>query len=621
MTTKTNCGVTTGADVKMYYLIDDCGCPGEAPVAPFTIQELNAGTRSFTETRETVEAPNAYDKTCTKSFTSGGEATNAYDLCFGSNQNLMDAAIGGGQTLAPEVTDTMDVIDTETYQSTTFDFETLGFVEGMTVDVTGFADPANNGQKVICEIDGMTIKVVACEGDEVNPELVPEAGATATMQAFFVSYSGNQQSNIAVFRHFPETFNSLTDTTGLVQVGYGGVITSSSLSITPGEFVTGSYTIATGAYERCTELDLPIVKEDDCECERKVFVDPRNIGAVEFFYGCQPICVTTFEWTLDRPLDTKTTTCGVQQTAGKPTVTFTFETALEDSAYLCNLDGCDSDGGANPLTVRIRDIDPCTGEVAGFISYVFPNVSLDAVDIDPDADTCLTQTITGTAQTYGPIDAPFFVQRSEKNEEACRNRVEFSVTGTEGDFAVRLPCAGEEIIVDWGDGTVETFLSTGVNQAFTHTYAVAGDYDVVATAPEATCGIDVVILNAAQNLESYNLCYVSNSLEQINLLGQAGFDGLENPDFSNLPCLETLTANFNALTDANIEGSCALTQINLRANALPLEVITKLVCDLVDCGRFDGVLELDGGTNAAPDTIAQAKIDELVARGWTVTTN
>lgn len=615
MSSNPDCTAQTGADVKMFYMIDDCDC-GSEPKAPFTVQELNAGSRSFTENRETVQAPNAYGRTCNRTFTSGGTATNPFDLCFGTNQNLMDSAIGGVQMKAPDFSGEVTITDTETLQSPTVDFEELGFLPGMTIDVAGFSNGDNNGLKMVCAVDGSEMTTVACSCDDYNPELIPETATAVTISTGYVTTSANEQSKIAVYRHIPGVFNSKTSTEGLVQAGYGGVITDASLSLNPGEFVSGSFTINTGDFDRCTDLEPPKVQDAGCDCSETIFVDPRDGCSVEYFFGCKQICVTNFSWNLTRALDTKTTNCGITQTAGTPTATFTFEVALDDTSYLCQ-DECENEGD-NILVARVKDCDPCTGEVSGYINYVFPNVTLDQIDIEPDADTCLTQTITGTAQTSDATGGVMFIQRSTKNDNAFRNRIEITSTGP--DLAVDVGHAADSVIsVDRGDGTTEDIASVAGNNAVTHTFADTEDYEVQITSDSCTSGF--TSLRITTPIVCQNLCYVANHIQLYSYQIADGLASASEIDLSGLPCLERAVIAYEAIESVDIEGSCSLTNLAITDGVMSEEAVNDVVVALIDCGRFNGTLEITGGTNAAPSASTAILITELQARGWTVTTN
>ena len=616
MSSQNDCSVTTGADVKLFYAVDYCGC--DMPEGPFTVAELNAGSRSFNENTETVQAPNAYDRTCTRTFTSGGTATNPFDLCLGTNNDLMDAAIGGSQSSAIEFSDTMSVTDEQTYALSNQSFEDLGFVPGMTIEVTGFANANNNGFKVICTVDGNTATVISCDCDDYNPELVVEAGVTATLSAGFMTLSGNEQPRVALYRHFPDTYNTRTNENGLVQVGYGGVITAGNLTLNPGTFANGSFTINTSSFDRCSDEDLPMVQEGDCECEQKVFIDPRNGCAVEYFFGCQQICVTSFDFTISRNLDSKTTNCGISNTAGSPSIGFTFEVALEDTSYLCRDNECNPDQN-NTLLIRVKDCDPCSGEVDGYTSFVFPNVSLDSIAIDPAADSCLTQTITGTANTDNNLDAVMFIQRSNKNSNTIRNRYCASVTGPDASFIVDV-AAGEVITVDWGDGTTEDFVSTGATTV-SHTYADAENYNLSIVAENTFEPITAVSVVAPTILLTQDLCFLSRQATEYTFAPAAGSMSAVELDLSGMVCLETITATFDGLREVNIDNSCALLNVSITNSALTQETVQGIVEALVDCAGFGGTLDLSGGTSAAPNAATAVLIATLQARGWTVTTN
>lgn len=134
-----------------------------------------------------------------------------------------------------------------------------------------------------------------------------------------------------------------------------------------------------------------------------------------------------------------------------------------------------------------------------------------------------------------------------------------------------------EMIVDWGDGSALRYYYNNTPQELTYTYASNGIFDVTVY---------------VRDLTSIN--YIDSTVDK-------GVFYMLEVDYSKL---------------VNISFAV------LHGNQLPSTQVNKLLSELVANGLFSGTLDVSTQTPPAPPT-GQGLIDkdELIARGWTVTTD
>lgn len=147
-----------------------------------------------------------------------------------------------------------------------------------------------------------------------------------------------------------------------------------------------------------------------------------------------------------------------------------------------------------------------------------------------------------------------------------------------------------------------------------------------------TCDDSLLSSLAITGLTSLaQLTCLEHSLVGINistntsLTAVAIYEGpLASIDLSNNIELEILTLDENALSTLNIAANTALTQVSAIANSLSVSAVNGILSDLDTNGLSNGVVDISGGTNAAP-TVGPpngiAAKASLIGKGWSVTTN
>jgi hypothetical protein len=236
--------------------------------------------------------------------------------------------------------------------------------------------------------------------------------------------------------------------------------------------------------------------------------------------------------------------------------------------------------------------------------------------------------------------------------QASPDTMTFDLSGKNG---------GEQIQIDWGDGTFETLNLTTSTQGFSHDYTNSGSFTIrFFNANEKLNKINANrnsslsgdIANLPTGASVYRFRNTSVSGDIANLPTGASeyrfFNTSVSGDIANLPTgaslylfrntsvsgdaaiLHTLSANISNFfindTDANTytAGSYSedLSGANLRLqdlNYTSTEVDNFLI-DLDDSGASDGTLNI-AGTNAARTSSSDTAINNLQSRGWSITVN
>ena len=140
----------------------------------------------------------------------------------------------------------------------------------------------------------------------------------------------------------------------------------------------------------------------------------------------------------------------------------------------------------------------------------------------------------------------------------------------------------------------------------------------------ALTSLDVSSLTALQTL----FCN-SNSLTSLDVSGLTALyyldchaNSLTSLDVSDLTALQTLYCQDNALTSLDVSGLTALNYLDSSVNNITDDtVINAILAALVAGGLLNGVVNLSGGTNAAPSGQGIVDAGTLITNGWTVTTN
>ena len=626
-----NCALGSGENVELRYLPDLCGCPGDDPKEPVQLQKLDVGNRSINETRTTIEDPNAFGGTCTKSVSDGAEGDFPFTHCLtGSNQPILDVAMGSKQGFAPRLllTDLEVLADGETYQSATFDFYANGLRPGMMLNVAGKATAANNGFKYVKTVDNdgttpftFTVYSTSSPRCPEYPLLVAEAAGTATLEGNFVTYKGGDAQNLVLERFFPNTLNSV-GAAGVYQQALGGAIDEFDFTVTPGQFVTGNLSVVAPKWNGCQDNSAGrLVENLECGCDDKVLYDPNVNQRIDFFYGGELICIDEVSWTGSRTVNISKTSCGSVSVPGKLDVTGSFTTSFLDSTYLAD---------KKNQTGKVLSVIFWNEARTQFENYSFTNITISDDSIDPDDEDKLFQEneFTANDNTAYPNSSPIFLQRSALIRAAVRNRVEFT-TSAALDVSITGGEVGELVTVESTDanGTVVTTTATRTTTAAeTFSFALPGGgvapYTVAFYAPSDTAwtAVDTSDAVSATNaITSSNYCYIRPYVTSI----VEGNNTATEQDFSNYPVLETLTlVNNDLLTNVIITNSHALTAIDVSGAALTEASVDAILAVNLASGLVGSSVDLDntgggGAGNSAPSATGAATAALLAAAPYT----
>jgi len=143
-------------------------------------------------------------------------------------------------------------------------------------------------------------------------------------------------------------------------------------------------------------------------------------------------------------------------------------------------------------------------------------------------------------------------------------------------------------------------------------------------------------INGLSNLTSANYLYLNrNSITDINglsnlasvrhlLLGDNSITDINA--LSNLTSVDRLYLYNNSITDATVvtRNWDTLTELRLGDNALTQASVDHVFIEMAESlntNNRTGTIDTSGGTNAAPSSASQTARDDLVAAGWTLTTN
>ena len=227
------------------------------------------------------------------------------------------------------------------------------------------------------------------------------------------------------------------------------------------------------------------------------------------------------------------------------------------------------------------------------------------------------------AQFYGTIP---FIQtkltndpkaRLEANEIYNTESTFWATPATDGEtieLLLSLP-AGEEGVIEWGDGDTTTVTGPVIETSYTHTYTLAGDYPVKFDDEFTYLRISYVevsgdLANLPVNL-TYFLCYGSNTI---------------SGDIANLPVNLTYLSCAGSNTISDYSGKtwttipATLTVVPVSGGLTTAEV-DQLLIDLdTDLTWSGGAITLTG-TNAPRSSLSDVAVASLDNEGVTVTTS
>lgn len=99
------------------------------------------------------------------------------------------------------------------------------------------------------------------------------------------------------------------------------------------------------------------------------------------------------------------------------------------------------------------------------------------------------------------------------------------------------------------------------------------------------------------------------------------FNGLTSFDISDNTYINHVDCSYNPLSDVNINGATSLQFFDAGECELTEESVNHILYELDQYGNTNGFIDLSGGSNAAPTGIGATAVTNLLAKGWTVSTN
>lgn len=218
-------------------------------------------------------------------------------------------------------------------------------------------------------------------------------------------------------------------------------------------------------------------------------------------------------------------------------------------------------------------------------------------------------------------------------------------------YPISTPNQQSSVTVDWGDGNSNTYtLDSNVGTLTpTHTYSgiLVGPQTVQVSLDNesvldrlvftywnipSTNGVvdDITGIYGLTSLTALNL-YANNlityTLDSLSLQQFIIYDSvsLTNLTLGNVPNLTTFHASSCVnLTDLNIQNGNLNNCISFRANDCAIAAqgqVDEILTQLDQNGLTGGTVDLSDGTNVAPGVAGLTAAANLIAKGWTVTTN
>ncbi len=603
-----NCSSCISAStVALSYIEESCICPGGEIQAPIKMRTLDASNRNINPTRNTIESNDFRsdrNKGCTRSVEDGSSGSIDFDWkACENNADLIDAALSNYRADAAAVNAiALSAIAPNQYQAliADADFAALGVCEGQLVTFSGFANPENNGTKLVCAVETditlgtSTITVYGSDEDATYPVLINESVAAANVAAVGnVVQVGQSLRTFTVERGLAE---------GAYQLFRGVGVNGLSLSASPDSFITGSFDLlGFGEVDYCnsTSLSTPL---DAASCCGSIYDD------VEFFLGCEKLCgVTSFDFSLNNNMSQTKASCEGCLSLGQVDISGSLSIFFTD----CAQQEAVKNNIGQALSIVMWNEDR-----SDFINFTFPYVTFNSANMDPVQGEPLTQTIEWTASVGGVCNTSMLLQRSFAIDPLVRNRIELSADSDTLDLTIVSACA-TILSVDWGDGVVEDITASNIHN-LSHSYNPpygAGVVKNVVITSEDDCPITDFSVDAG-NVINANLCYLTQlETASITNSGLACFR-------SNSSALRVLDLGNNAvLSEVELATSNSLLQVNVSGGALNQVSVDTLLQTASSSTALSGTFDSSGGTNAAPSSEALQSINALVTQGWTVITN
>ena len=220
----------------------------------------------------------------------------------------------------------------------------------------------------------------------------------------------------------------------------------------------------------------------------------------------------------------------------------------------------------------------------------------------------------------------------------------FTTTDITQDWPAINVTAGVGWWIDWGDGTVDSFIGTGADQNPTHNYAGAGTYTIGFGIDDPTALVsfqcnDNNLSGSIPDLSSnttllYFWCYNNSLTGSIPDLSSntalVWFRCNDNNLSGSIPDLSSNTAllwfycynnNLSGYTASTIAAACI--DFKAQNNALSLAAVDQILTDFTtNAGARPGTgtIDISGGTNATPTAATKAACVAALP-GWTINTN
>lgn len=229
----------------------------------------------------------------------------------------------------------------------------------------------------------------------------------------------------------------------------------------------------------------------------------------------------------------------------------------------------------------------------------------------------------------------FDLYRKLQPEKVVSESFWMTTTGMFASLNCNFP-ADTILMIDWGDGTSNSYTGTGEGLLAQHSYQNAGTKYIRASGTGFTqltaisCyNMNLSMLNISQNTALKKLYCQNNNL--INL------DISKNTELTHLACNDnTLTAidisqnfllsyfdcNDNSIVELNVSQNTALNYLVCNGNSMTPSAINNILSMFVAHMQTNGLCYLNDQTPSAPPT-GQGITDKatLISRGWTVTTD
>jgi hypothetical protein len=222
----------------------------------------------------------------------------------------------------------------------------------------------------------------------------------------------------------------------------------------------------------------------------------------------------------------------------------------------------------------------------------------DSLTINVDYNS--TQAVRTASITLQSVDAPesepvVFYVRQDFLLELAEGEIELSGFPEAGNVRYFLfYVEAQELTVDWGDGTTDTYGPNGERFICEHTYAIYSHYSIFIrskglTVIEKTTKIDALPQSNTGSIHSarFGVC---STLEKIDFSNQH----LTSIDVSGLPNLKYLNCEFNRLGEINVENNPKLTYLSCLYNERIEQIdvshnpaLTHLYCNSTAIERLD----------------------------------